>query len=134
MNYPKPGETADVLELLELRRTNHINVYLYMDAEIAKTESVEEGIRKYRLTDIDFRPVLEIEDWFKHMKKQMKQIAGASAVLEEMLKSEPLRADILEAGTIQTPAGVRPYLKCLLPYLDEMEEIEVRNASDIKQK
>lgn len=134
MNYPKPGETADVLELLELRRTNHINVYLYMDAEIAKTESVEEGIRKYRLTDIDFRPVLEIEDWFKHMKKQMKQIAGASADLEEMLKSEPLRADILEAGTIQTPAGVRPYLKCLLPYLDEMEEIEVRNASDIKQK
>lgn len=132
MNYPKPGETADVLELLELRRTNRINVYLYMDAEIAKTESVEEGIRKYRLTDIDFRPVLEIEDWFKHMKKQMKQIAGASADLEEMLKSEPLRADILEAGSIQTPAGMRPYLKCLLPYLDEMEEIEVRNASDIK--
>ncbi|HJJ31252.1 MAG TPA: hypothetical protein O0X97_03275 [Methanocorpusculum sp.] len=134
MNYPKPGDTADVLDLLELRRSSHINVYLYMDAEIARTESVEEGIAKYRLTDLDYRPVLEIEDWFKHMKKQMKQIAGASADFEEMLKSEPLIADVLETGTIQTPAGARPYLKCLLPYLDEMEEMEVRNASDFRQK
>ena len=134
MNYPKPGETADVLDLLDLRRSSHINVYLYMDAEIARCESVEEGIKKYRFTDLDYRPMLEIEDWFKHMKKQMKQIAGASANLEEMLKSEPLVADILEAGSIQTPTGVRPYLKCLLPYLDEMEEMEVRNASDFRQK
>ena len=133
MNYPEPGETANVLDLLELRRSSHINVYLYMDAEIARTSTVEEDIRKYRLTDLDFRPVLEIEDWFKHMKKQMKQIAGDSVSLEDMLKDEPLIADVLETGSIQTPAGARPYLKCLLPYLDEMEEIEVRKASEIKQ-
>ncbi|HJJ35810.1 MAG TPA: hypothetical protein O0X27_01395 [Methanocorpusculum sp.] len=134
MNFPNPGDTVDILNLLDLRREQHINVYLYMDAEIARTSTVEEDIRKYRLIDLDFRPVLEIEDWFKFMKKQMKQIAGDAVPLEEMLKSEPLNAEILDTGTIQTPAGTRPYLKCLLPYLDEMDEIEVKKASELKQK
>ncbi len=134
MNFPKPRDTVDVLTLLDLRRNNHINVYLYMDAEIARTSTVEADIRKYRLTDFDFRPVLEIEDWFKRMKKQMKQIAGDAVQFEDMLKNEPLNAEVLETGSIQTPAGARPYLKCLLPFLDEMEEIEVRKASELKQK
>lgn len=134
MNCPKPGDTADVLELLLLRQTEHISVFLYMDAEIAKHERVEDGLKKYRLIDPDFRPMLEIDDWFKQMRKQMKQIAGSGADLEEMLKAEPICAEVLEAGELQTPAGTRPYLKCLLPYLDEMEEMEVRNASDFRQK
>lgn len=132
MNYPKKGDTADVLDLLEFRRKHHINVYLYMDAEIAQSSTVEDDIKKYRFTDIDFRPMLEIEDWFKNMKKQMKEIAGSSMSLEEMLKSEPLVVEVLDTGMIETSVGLRPFLKCILPYLDEMEEMEVRRASELK--
>ncbi|MDO5846554.1 MAG: hypothetical protein Q4Q04_06495 [Methanocorpusculum sp.] len=130
-SLPVTGDTVDLLALRDLRQRNRINVYLYMDADIARSSSVQADITKYRLTDIDFRPVLEIEEWFKHMQKQMKQIAGASANIEQMLKEQPLAAEVLETGVIETPAGLRPYLKCLLPYLDEMEEIEVRDASGI---
>ena len=132
--YPSPGETVDLLVLRDLRIREKINVYLYMDEEIAKTSTVEEDIIKYRFTDMDFRPVLEIEDWFKNMQKQMKQIAGPSANVEQMLKEQPLSAEILDTGVLETPVGLRPYLKCLLPFLDEMEEIEVRQATGIKNQ
>ena len=52
--YPKPGESVDLLVLRDLRIREKINVYLYMDAEIAKTSTVEEDIKKYRFTDMDF--------------------------------------------------------------------------------
>ena len=132
--YPSPGETVDLLVLRDLRIREKINVYLYMDEEIAKTSTVEEDIKKYRFTDMDFRPVLEIDDWFKNMQKQMKQIAGPSANVEQMLKEQPLSAEILDTGVLETPVGLRPYLKCLLPFLDEMEEIEVRQATGIKNQ
>ena len=132
--YPAPGENVDLLVLRDLRIREKINVYLYMDEEIAKTSTVEEDIKKYRFTDMDFRPVLEIEDWFKNMQKQMKQIAGPSANVEQMLKEQPLSAEILDTGVLETPVGLRPYLKCLLPFLDEMEEIEVRQATGIKNQ
>lgn len=132
--YPKPGDTVDLLTLRDLRIREKINVYLYMDEEIAANSTVEEDIKKYRFTDMDFRPVLEIEDWFKNMQKQMKQIAGPSANVEQMLKEQPLSAEILDTGVLETPVGLRPYLKCLLPFLDEMEEIEVRQATGIKNQ
>ena len=132
--YPSPGETVDLLVLRDLRIREKINVYLYMDEEIAKTSTVEEDIKKYRFTDMDFRPVREIEDWFKNMQKQMKQIAGPTANVEQMLKEQPLSAEILDTGVLETPVGLRPYLKCLLPFLDEMEEIEVRQATGIKNQ
>ncbi len=132
--YPAPGDSVDLLALRDLRIREKINVYLYMDAEIAKTSTVEEDIKKYRFTDMDFRPVLEIEDWFKNMQKQMKQIAGPAANVEQMLKEQPLSAEILDTGVLETPVGLRPYLKCLLPFLDEMEEIEVRQATGIKNQ
>ncbi|HJJ64549.1 MAG: hypothetical protein IJD66_01385 [Methanocorpusculum sp.] len=132
--YPKPGDTVDLLTLRDLRVREKINVYLYMDEEIAKNSTVEEDIKKYRFTDMDFRPVLEIEDWFKNMQKQMKQIVGPSANVEQMLKEQPLSAEIIDTGVLETPVGLRPYLKCLLPFLDEMEEIEVRQATGIKNQ
>ena len=132
--YPKPGDTVDLLTLRDLRIREKINVYLYMDAEIAATSTVEEDIKKYRFTDMDFRPVLEIEDWFKNMQKQMKQIVGPAANVEQMLKEQPLAAEIIDTGVLETPVGLRPYLKCLLPFLDEMEEIEVRQATGIKNQ
>lgn len=132
--YLKPGDTVDLLTLRDLRVREKINVYLYMDEEIAKNSTVEEDIKKYRFTDMDFRPVLEIEDWFKNMQKQMKQIVGPSANVEQMLKEQPLSAEIIDTGVLETPVGLRPYLKCLLPFLDEMEEIEVRQATGIKNQ
>lgn len=132
--YPKPGDSVDLLTLRELRIREKINVYLYMDEEIAANSTVEEDIKKYRFTDMDFRPVLEIEDWFKNMQKQMKQIVGPTANVEQMLKEQPLAAEIIDTGVLETPVGLRPYLKCLLPFLDEMEEIEVRQATGIKNQ
>lgn len=132
--YPKPGDTIDLLTLRDLRIREKINVYLYMDEEIAANSTVEEDIKKYRFTDMDFRPVLEIEDWFKNMQKQMKQIVGPAANVEQMLKEQPLAAEIIDTGVLETPVGLRPYLKCLLPFLDEMEEIEVRQATGIKNQ
>ena len=132
--YPKPGDTVDLLTLRDLRIREKINVYLYMDEEIAANSTVEEDIKKYRFTDMDFRPVLEIEDWFKNMQKQMKQIVGPAANVEQVLKEQPLAAEIIDTGVLETPVGLRPYLKCLLPFLDEMEEIEVRQATGIKNQ
>ena len=132
--YPKPGDTVDLLTLRDLRIREKINVYLYMDEEIAANSTVEEDIKKYHFTDMDFRPVLEIEDWFKNMQKQMKQIVGPAANVEQMLKEQPLAAEIIDTGVLETPVGLRPYLKCLLPFLDEMEEIEVRQATGIKNQ
>ena len=132
--YPKPGDTVDLLTLRDLRIREKINVYLYMDEEIAANSTVEEDIKKYRFTDMDFRPVLEIEDWFKNMQKQMKQIVGPAANVEQMLKEQPLAAEIIDTGVLETPVGLRPYLRCLLPFLDEMEEIEVRQATGIKNQ
>jgi len=129
---PVPGEQIDLLLLREIRQRERINVYLYMDEEIAKNSNVTVDVEKYRMTDPDFRPVLEIEDWFKIMQKQMKQIEGPCANVERMLTEKPLSAEVLETGVIRTAVGERPYIKALLPYLDEMEEIEVRNATGFK--
>ncbi|MDV0442374.1 hypothetical protein [Methanorbis furvi] len=126
---PNVGERIDVLVLRDLRQTEHINVYLYMDEEIAKTSDLAADLQKYRLVDPDFRPVMEIEEWFKVMQKQMRQIAGPNAKIEEMFAEEPLHAEILGTGSIQTAVGPRTYLKALLPYLDEMEDMHYSDAS-----
>jgi len=129
IELPKTGERIDVLVLRDLRWTKHVNVYLYMDEEIARTSDLVADLAKYRLVDPDFRPVMEIEEWFKTMQKQMRQIAGADVRVEEMFAAEPLHAEILETGEIQTAVGPRTYLKALLPYLDEMEEMHYSNAT-----
>lgn len=131
-DLPAPSEKIDLLRLREIRQRERINVYLYMDEEIAKTSNIADDVEKYRLTDMDFRPVLEIEEWFKNMLKHMKLIEGPGANIEKMLKKQPLFAEILETGTLQTAVGPRIYIKALLPYLDEMEEIEVRKATGFK--
>jgi len=131
-DLPAPGEQIDLLELRDIRQREHINVYLYMDEEIAKTSNVTDDVDKYRMIDPDYRPVLEIEDWLKNMRKHMKQIDGPGANVEKMLKEQPLIAEILETGTMQTAVGPRGYIKALLPYLDEMEEMEVREAKGFK--
>ncbi len=131
-DLPAPGEQIDLLELRDIRQRERINVYLYMDEEIAKTSNVTDDVDKYRMIDPDYRPVLEIEDWLKNMRKHMKQIEGPGANVEKMLKEHPLTAEILEIGTMQTAVGPRGYIKALLPYLDEMEEIEVREAKGFK--
>jgi hypothetical protein len=129
MELPKTGDYVDILSLRELCQTEHINIYLYMDEEIARTSDLVTDIAKYRLVDPDFRPVMEIEEWFKAMQKHMYQIAGANARVGEMFAAESLNAEILETGIIQTATGPRTYLKALLPYLDEMEEIHYSNAT-----
>lgn len=126
---PHPGDRIDVLILRDLRQTERINVYLYMDEEIARTSDIAADLVKYRLVDPDFRPVLEIEEWMKTMQRQMCQIAGAAASVEHMCTEEPLYAEILEVGEMQTAVGPRTYLKALLPYLDEMEEMHYSNAT-----
>ncbi|MDO5844359.1 MAG: hypothetical protein Q4Q53_04360 [Methanocorpusculum sp.] len=131
---PSVGQHVDIIALKDIRDREKINIYLYMDETIARNSSVKADIEKYRLTDLDFRPVLEINDWLKNMQKQMKQIAGASADIIQMLKEQPLAAEIIEEGVLQIPAGERKYLKCILPYLDEMEEIEVKEATGFKNK
>ena len=128
-DLPKPGDRIDVLVLRELRRTDRINIYLYMDEEIAKTSDLSADLVKYRLVDPDYRPVLEIEEWFKSMQKQMHQIAGSNARVDEMFAEEPLNAEILEVSEMQTASGPRIYIKALLPYLDEMEEMHYSNAT-----
>lgn len=129
VTLPFVGDSIDVLKLFEMKRTLRINVYVYLDKEIAEKSDIKSDIEKYRLVDIDFRPVLEIEEFLKNMQKQMKQIGGQNANIEEMLKEEPLNATVLEIGEMQTAVGPRTYLKTLLPYLDEMEDIEYKNAS-----
>ena len=131
-DLPVPGKHIDLLELRDIRQRERINVYLYMDEEIAKTSNVTDDVDKYRMVDPDYRPVLEIEDWLKNMRKHMKQIEGPGANVEKMLKEHPLIAEILETGTMQTAVGPRGYIKALLPYLDEMEEMEVREAKGFK--
>lgn len=125
---PLVGESVDVLHLRDLKRELRINVYVYLDKEIAENSNLSADIEKYRFIDIDYRPMLEIEEFLKNMQKQMKQISGG-ANIELMLTEEPLNATILEIGEMPTAVGPRTYLKTLLPYLDEMEEIEYSNAT-----
>lgn len=128
-DLPKPGDCIDVLQLHELRRTLHINVYLYMDEELARCSTLADDIETYRLVDPDFRPMMEIEEWFKAMQKQMRQIAGADVDVAQMFTEEPLSVEIFDSGEMQTAAGPRTYLRALLPYLDEMEDIDYSDAT-----
>ncbi len=132
-SLPATGTAVDLLKLRDLRRELRINVYLYLDADLARTSDLTADLEKYRMVDPDLRPVLEIEEFLKNMQKQMKQIVGPSANAEQMLQEEPLYATILATGEMSTAAGPRGYIKALMPYLDEMEEIQYSNAASVRE-
>ena len=132
-SIPAIGTAVDLLKLRDLRRELHINVYLYLDADLARTSDLIADLKKYRMVDPDLRPVLEIEEFLKNMQKQIKQIVGPSTNAEQMLQEEPLYATILATGEMPTAVGPRGYIKALMPYLDEMEEIQYSNATAVRE-
>ena len=127
IEIPKPGSSISILTLLKIHQVNKINVYLYMDEKIAHTSNLELDLQKYKLVDLDYRPVLEIEEWLSLMQKQMTQIYHKKVDIKDMLEQLPINVEILSVDMFKD--NNKTYIKALLPFLDEMEEIQYSNIT-----
>lgn len=110
------GAEIDIRDLDTIREEQQIDIYLYFEEDLARESTLEKDIEEY--SDVpDFeRPFIRLDRFLQFANESDPQFA-------HRLSDIPLVIEILAYGELfqEGQAGTTPYVKGLMPFLDELE-------------
>mgnify|MGYP001241851161 CR=1 FL=1 len=109
-----PGEQVDIRNLQALSKTYMFEAVLYFEKDLAETSTYEQDLEAYAGEPEDFRPFILVGSFIKFASESDPTFLGR---LEEF----PLLVTVHSVGERVTGGRVVPYVKCLMPFLDEID-------------
>jgi len=109
-----PGEQEDVRELQSLSKNYGFEAVLYFERDLAETSTYEEDVITFAADPEDCRPFVLVTSFIKFASESDPSFIGR---LEEF----PLYVTVLTVGEREAGGKKIPYVKCLMPFLDEID-------------
>ncbi|MBT8507659.1 hypothetical protein AZH53_04400 [Methanomicrobiaceae archaeon CYW5] len=109
-----PGEKEDIRELRSLSKSYGFEAVLYFEKDLAETSTYEADLTTYADDPEDCRPFVLVTSFIKFASESDPSFLGR---LEEF----PLYVTVLSVGEREVGGKKLPYVKCLMPFLDEID-------------
>lgn len=109
-----PGAKVDIRELQALSKTYRFEAVLYFEKDLAETSTYEADLVTFAGDPEDCRPFVLVPSFIKFASECDPTFAGR---LEEF----PLMVTVLKTGERTSGKEAVPYVKCLMPFLDEID-------------
>lgn len=113
-----PGEKADILELAELGSRYAIDIYLYFEEDLARNSTLQKDME-------DFSAVPEYERPYIRIEKFIEFASAQDPEFNQKLKELPLILEVIACGEITVGGSQRRYITTLMPFLQDMEALEI---------
>jgi len=113
-----PGEKIDILELEELGRRYTIAIYLYFEDELARKMSISDDLATYKDVPEYERPFIRLESFISFAGSQ-------DPGFRDKLSELPLILEVIACGEAVIEGEERRYITTLMPFLDEMDTLEI---------
>ncbi|SCL75081.1 hypothetical protein L21_0971 [Methanoculleus chikugoensis] len=117
------GAKIDIRDLDAMGRRHNFRVYLYFEEDLAKDSTLREDLQEYRdVPDLD-RPFVNLNAFLRFAAEQ-------DPLFTRRLDELPLVIEVTAYGELRTEEGkLVPYVKGLMPFLDELTMEESGTAS-----
>jgi hypothetical protein len=114
------GMKIDIRDLAEIRNRCDIAVYLYFEEQLARESTLQRDLE-------DYGDVPEFERPFIRMDAFLEFAGESDPAFNERLDQLPLIIEIVAYGRLDTRSEGRivPYVKGLMPFLDELAMDEI---------
>jgi len=113
-----PGEKVDILELEELGSRYGIEIYLYFEEDLARNSTLQKDME-------DYTAVPEYERPFIRLEKFITFAASQDPEFRDKLKELPLILEVIACGEITREGADHRYITTLMPFLQDMEALEI---------
>jgi hypothetical protein len=117
------GAKIDIRDLEALGRRHNFRVYLYFEEDLANNSTLRDDLQEYR-------NVPDLERPFVDLNAFLRFAAEEDPLFTRRLDELPLVIEVTAYGELRTEEGkLVPYVKGLMPFLDELVMEDVQDAS-----
>ena len=117
------GAKIDIRDLDALGRRHNFHVFLYFERDLARDSTLREDLQEYG-------DAPELERPFVNLSAFLRFAAEQDPLFTRQLDELPLIIEVVAYGELRTEEGKQvPYVKGLMPFLDELTMEETPAAS-----
>ena len=108
------GAKIDIRGLDAMGRRHNFQVFLYFEEDLARDSTLQEDLQKYDSVPETERPFVDLNAFLRFAAEQ-------DPLFTRQLDELPLIIEVAAYGEYRTEKGKpRPYVKGLMPFLDEL--------------
>ncbi|WP_048185704.1 hypothetical protein [Methanoculleus sediminis] len=117
------GAKIDIRDLDAMGRRHNFHVFLYFEEDLARDSTLREDLQEYD-------DVPDLERPFVNLNAFLRYAAEQDPLFTRRLDELPLVIEVVAYGELGTEEGkLIPYVKGLMPFLDELTLEDVQTAS-----
>ena len=117
------GAKIDIRDLDAMGRHHNFHVFLYFEEDLARDSTLREDLQEYD-------DVPDLERPFVNLNAFLRYAAEQDPLFTRRLDELPLVIEVVAYGELGTEEGkLIPYVKGLMPFLDELTLEDVQTAS-----
>ena len=117
------GAKIDIRDLDAMGRRHNFQVFLYFEEDLARDSTLQEDLQKYGDVPETERPFVDLNAFLRYAAEE-------DPLFTRRLDELPLVIEVVAYGELRTEDGkLVPYVKGLMPFLDELTMEDVQTAS-----
>ncbi|KDE55127.1 hypothetical protein [Methanoculleus sp. MH98A] len=117
------GAKIDIRDLDAMGRRHNFHVFLYFEEDLVRDSTLREDLQEYD-------DVPDLERPFVNLNEFLRYAAEQDPLFTRRLDELPLVIEVVAYGDLRTEEGkLIPYVKGLMPFLDELTMEDTQTAS-----